>query len=119
MAARAALKKAEEELEGEEPMTEDPASYSELPIAEIVGITQTESSSSLELRVNIEGRDHLCALPLDAMEDFGLSGPAAADALSRIADALGQLRHPVGRLADQIEMQFGYRIVSWQAWADR
>ena len=49
--------------------------------------------------MNIEGRDHLCALALDAMEDFGLSGPAAADALSRIADALGQLRHPVGRLA--------------------
>ena len=34
MAARAALKKAEEVLEGKEPMTEDPASYSELPIAD-------------------------------------------------------------------------------------
>lgn len=85
-------------------MTEDPAPYSKWPIATIVGLNRSGSSPSLELRVNIEDRDHVCVLPLDALRDYEMSGPAAVDALSRIADALGALREPVGRLAGMTDL---------------
>ena len=69
---------------------------SELPQAKIVNINRAQgrrpkSSPSLELQVNIEGRDHAVALSLDALEDHGLSGPAAAEELRGIRAALEEL----------------------------
>ena len=63
----------------------------EPPEAKIVGINRTESSSYLELQVRIGDRDQSVSLPLDALEDRGLSGPAAAEALRGIQSALEEL----------------------------
>lgn len=67
-------------------------SAAEMPKAEIVSVNQGNgSSSTLELRVNIEGQDRGVLLPLDALEGHGLSGPAAVEELRRIRVALERL----------------------------
>ena len=71
-------------------------SPSEPPLAKIVKVNRThgrrpESTPSLELQVNIEGRDHDVWLPLGALEENGLSGPAAAEELRGIRAALEEL----------------------------
>ena len=66
----------------------DPA---EPPIAKIVGINRTGPSPSLELRVKIRDQDHDALLLLDALEDYGLSGPAAVEELRAIRVALVDL----------------------------
>ena len=52
---------------------------------------QPESTPSLELRVKIEDQDHDVLLPLGALEENGLSGPAAVEELRRIRTALEEL----------------------------
>lgn len=51
-------------------------------------VGQTEG---LELQVNIEGQDHDILLPLDALNDYGLTGPAAVAELRGIREALVNL----------------------------
>ena len=50
-----------------------------------------ESTPSLELQVKIEDQDHDVWLSLDALEENGLSGPAAVEELRRIREALEEL----------------------------
>ena len=52
---------------------------------------QPESTPSLELQVKIEDQDHDVWLSLDALEENGLSGPAAVEELRRIREALEEL----------------------------
>ena len=70
------------------------------PIAKVVGISPTRSSPTLELQVNIEGRDHNILLPLDALQDHGVTGPAAVVELRGIRlalEALGNIVPRIGR----------------------
>ena len=50
-----------------------------------------ESTPSLELRVKIEDQDHDVWLSLDALEEIGLSGPAAVEEIRLIRMALEEL----------------------------
>ena len=68
--------------------------------AKVVGLSQSgisatgskdEKSQALELQVNIEGQDHDILLPLDALNDYGLLGPAAVAELRGIRQALQAL----------------------------
>ena len=71
-----------------------------LPTAKVMGLNPGNgSTSSLELRVSIEGQDHDVLLPLDALDSYGLSGPAVVVELRALQKALTNLRDPVGRLA--------------------
>ena len=64
----------------------------EPPVAEIIQVNRPpDKTSILELRVNIEDRDQLVALPLGALEEFGLTGPAAVEELRAIRVALENL----------------------------
>ena len=75
--------------------------------AKVVGISQSRisatgskdgKSQALELQVNIEGQDHAVLLALDALNDYGLSGPAAVKELRGIRLALESLGNIVSRL---------------------
>ncbi len=67
-------------------------SPTEPPVAKITRINRPPGSSpSLELQVSIGGLDHKVLLPLDALEDRGLSGPAAVEELRGIRAALEAL----------------------------
>ena len=59
--------------------------------------SKDEKSQALELQVNIEGQDHDILLPLDALNDYGLLGPAAVAELRGIREALGDLVRAVTR----------------------
>lgn len=72
----------------------------QLPVAEIVTVaTDRQGASHLELQVNIEGRLHRILLAQDDLHKCGFLGPAVAEELQKIANALVNLREPVGRLA--------------------
>ncbi len=62
----------------------------ELPRAKIINYNPASpgSSATLELQVNIEGQDHSILLPVDALNNHGLSGPAAVEELRGIREAL-------------------------------
>ncbi len=66
------------------------------PVAKITRINRSPGSRpTLELQVNIGGQDCDIVLPLDALEDRGLSGPAAVEELRAIRAALEDLAHAV------------------------
>ncbi len=50
-------------------------------------VTATDGRSHLELQVKIEDRLRSVKLTLDALQDHGLSGPAAAEELRKIRKA--------------------------------
>ena len=62
----------------------------ELPKAEIINFNPSSPglSATLELRVSIEGQDHNILLPVDTLNDHGLSGPAAVESLRDIQKAI-------------------------------
>ena len=60
------------------------------------------SVRSLVLLVNIEGRDRKISLSIDALEEYGLSGPAAVEELREIRKALEGLRAPIGPLSKAV-----------------
>lgn len=64
----------------------------EPPEAEIIGVAETRRGKScLVLQVKIEGRDQELALTFDALQGYGLSGPAAVEELRRIREAVEAL----------------------------
>ncbi|MXY42007.1 MAG: hypothetical protein F4160_05265 [Rhodospirillaceae bacterium] len=70
----------------------------ELPMAEVVRISGSpKGSPTLELRVNIEGRDRRFLLTLSALEGHGLSGPAAVEELRAIRAALEKIAEALTR----------------------
>ena len=71
----------------------------ELPKAKITGINRNRSSVSLALQVKIEDRDHDVLLPIDAIEGYGMTGPAAVEEIRTIRMAIVALAETVGRLA--------------------
>ena len=60
----------------------------QIPVAKIVEFSRTGSTTSLVLRVNIEGQDHDIRLGLDALEGFVGTGQAAATELRNIRESL-------------------------------
>ena len=62
-----------------------------IPTATITGVNRTGSRPSLELRVNVEGRDHDIWLPLDALASFGATDREAAAGLREILRSLSRL----------------------------
>lgn len=67
----------------------DPAeSYVPFEIREATGV---DGKKCLELLVNIEDRPRSILLTLDALQDHGLSGPAAVEALLGIQAAVESL----------------------------
>lgn len=79
---------------------QDVAKY---PEAKIIELTGTGSTTSLVLRVNIEGRDHDLRLRLSAIEGYGVTGPAAVAELRAIRKEIGSvadmLMNPMGSIS--------------------
>lgn len=63
------------------------AETSEIPVAKIVGLNQSGSTPSLELRVSIEGQDHDVGLPIGALASFGATD---REAVEQILTAIGE-----------------------------
>lgn len=77
---------------------------SEPPIGEATGIVDSRGGTRyLELQVNIGGQPHKVWLSLGALQDQGVSGPAAAEELRGIREALGGLREAVEALAPFVQ----------------
>ena len=75
----------------------------EPPKAKIVRFNRNQSTPSLELQVNIEGRDHVFALPLDALQEYDVSGPAAVEELRQIRVTLERLAEKLSAPAPETE----------------
>ena len=78
----------------------DPA---EPPVAKIVKILDEPGGQrALELQVNIGGQDQRVLLSLGALEDHGLSGPAAVEALRGVAQAVDYHREWMEHIVNAI-----------------
>ncbi len=73
------------------------------PEAKITGIVATRGNTrALELQVRIAGQDRKFLLALDALEDHGLTGPAAAEELREIRQTLGGIEEKIVDLTNAI-----------------
>jgi len=76
---------------------------SPIPEAKVLRIIRgsPKESPALELQVKIGGRDRKILLRLDALEEFGLSGPAAVEELRKIRRSLDDLTGGLLKYADR------------------
>ncbi|MCY4218762.1 MAG: hypothetical protein OXE56_05775 [Gammaproteobacteria bacterium] len=63
----------------------------EAPVATAVKLITRNEKPLLELQVNIEGQDRNILLPLDALNNLGLSGLVAAKEVALIRESLENL----------------------------